>query len=254
MIYKYIEIKNKDNKIIRGVHNLPENTGKGKGLPTVIIVHGFTGNKLGNNFFFVRMSKYFTENGYGTFRFDFTGSGESDGEFEDMSLTSELNDMDSIINYVKTNLNVNKDKIYIIGHSMGGLITTLKAEDYKPKKIILLAPANDMHKTITERVYGSFIQNKEEVNYKGLKIKKEFISDLEKYKPYGKAKLYKGDVLIFRGSEDTAVSKETCVKTESTFPGTVEYYELDGVDHSFTNYNIRQYIMKKIKNFIEQDN
>lgn len=252
MKYNYIEIKNKKNEIIRGIQNLPDDISKNKKLPTIVIVHGHTGNKLGNSFFYVRMSKYFTEQGYCTFRFDFTGSGESDGEFENMTLSSELEDMDCIMDYIKYNKNVNREKIFIIGHSMGGLITTLKAQQYNPKKIILLAPANDMYESVVE-LYNTYGNNMEEIEYIGLKIKKEFMLDLGKYKPYEMAKLYNNDVLIFRGSNDNAVSKETCIKTERTFPGAVEYYELDGIDHSFVNYNIRQYIVKKIFNFIEQE-
>ncbi|QQK08362.1 alpha/beta hydrolase family protein [Miniphocaeibacter halophilus] len=252
MQYKNIELKNKNNLTIRGVENLPDKYDGVKKLPTIIIVHGHTGNKMGNAFFYVRMSKYFTSKGYATFRFDFTGSGESDGEFENMTLTSEIKDMDCIMDYVENCENVDTDNIFIIGHSMGGLITTLKAYEYKPKKIILLAPANDMYNSVVE-LYRNYGENMEEIEYLGLKIKKEFMLDMEKYKPYEKAALYKGDVLIFRGSEDTAVTKETCIKTERNFPGVVEYYELEGIDHSFVNYDIRQYIIKKICNFIEQE-
>ncbi len=249
MDYKYIELKNRNNLILRGIQNLPENTGKNERLPAVIIVHGHTGNKMGNAFFFVKMSKFFTSKGFTTFRFDFTGSGESDGEFEDMTLTSELNDMDNIYKSVETNINVDRNKIFIIGHSMGGLITTLKAYEYNPKKIILLAPANDMYNSVVG-MYNSTGGGREEIKYGGLKIKKEFMDDMGQYKPYEKASLYKGDVLIFRGSEDIAVPKGTCIQTEQSFPGSVEYLELKGIDHSFTDYDIRIYIMKKIYEFI----
>ncbi|MFY9284206.1 MAG: alpha/beta fold hydrolase [Miniphocaeibacter sp.] len=250
MQYKYIELKNKNNLTIRGVQNLPDEYKETEKLPTIIIVHGHTGNKMGNAFFYVRMSKYFTSKGYTSFRFDFTGSGESDGEFENMTLTSEINDMDSIMDYVKNCENVDVDNIFIIGHSMGGFITTLKAYEYKPKKIILLAPANDMFEGV-KKIYEGYGEDKEEVKYYGLKIKKSFMDDMEGYKPYEKAALYKGDVLILRGEVDMSVSKTTCEKTKEAFGENAEHIEIEGTDHSFTNYDIRSYMMDRIYDFIK---
>ena len=250
MQYKYIEIKNKDNLTLRGVQNLPDKVEKNQKLPTIIIIHGHTGNKIGRNFFFVKISKFFTQKGFTTFRFDLNGTGESDGEFEDMTLTSEMHDMDCIMEYVKKVKLVDTEKIYIIGHSMGGLITTLKASEYDLKKIILLAPANDMYKSVVY-MYEKFGEDLEEIKYFGLKIKKAFMEDKEKYRPYGKAKLYNGDVLIFRGSNDDAVSRETCIKTKNSFKGKAEYIEIENTDHSFTDYDVREVMLEKMYEFLK---
>ncbi|WP_100065804.1 alpha/beta hydrolase family protein [Miniphocaeibacter massiliensis] len=250
MQYKYIEIENEDNLTLRGVQNLPDKVEKHDKLPAIIIIHGHTGNKMGRNFFFVKMSKYFTKKGFTTFRFDLNGTGESDGEFENMTLTSEIHDMDCIVDYVKKDKHVNTESIFIIGHSMGGLIATLKACEYNPKKMVLLAPANDLYESLLS-MYNSFGKEVEEVKYFGLKIKKVFMDDMEKYKPYGRAKLYRGDTIIFRGSNDESVSRETCIKTKNAFKGKVEYIEIENTDHSFTDYDAREAMIEKIYEFLK---
>ncbi|MDL2310782.1 alpha/beta fold hydrolase [Peptostreptococcaceae bacterium OttesenSCG-928-C18] len=250
MQYKYIELNNSNNITLRGIQNLPDNVKKNELLPAIVIIHGHTGNKMGRNFFFVKMSKYFTEKGFTTFRFDLAGSGESDGEFEDMTLTSEIEDMDCIMNHIRNDKLVDNENIFIIGHSMGGLLATVKASDHNPKKLVLLAPANDMYDSVVY-MYNSFGEDLEEIKYFGLKIKKDFMEDMKKYKPYGSAKLYNGEVLIFRGSKDDAVSRETCIKTKNAFKCSTEYIELENIDHSFTDYDARELMLEKINEFLK---
>lgn len=249
MFYKYIELKNKENMTIRGIKNYPEQI-KDEKLPTIIIVHGLSGDKTGNKFFFVKMSKFFTEKNYQVFRFDFTGSGESDGEFENMTLSSEIHDIDCIMDYVNNDETVDKNNIIIIGHSLGGLITTLKAYEFNPKKIVLLAPANDLYKTAI-KLYEDQNNNVNLINFNGLKMKKDFVEDIQNYNPYEKASSYDGDVMIIWGTEDISVPKVTMENTIKSFRVPVEYIEIEGADHSFTNFETRDNIVERIYNFIK---
>ena len=80
-------------------------------------------------------------NGIATIRFDFDGHGDSDGEFCDMNVLSEILDAAKIIDYVRGLDFVTE--INILGHSQGALVGGMMAGYYREciSKLIMLAPA-----------------------------------------------------------------------------------------------------------------
>ena len=84
-----IEFVNRNGLTLRGIATMPDGEGH---FPTVINLHGFGGMKAGYKGLHITMARALAEEGIGCIRFDFSYNGESDGEFEDMTFTSLLND------------------------------------------------------------------------------------------------------------------------------------------------------------------
>jgi len=149
-----VEIISNGN-ILRGMVNKPDDIiGK---VPTVIILHGFGGNKMGPHFIFVKLSRLLETIGIASVRFDFAGSGESDGEFSEMTVSGELCDARSILQYVKTLDFVDTKNIAIVGFSMGGAIASMLAAEYKKyiHSLCLWAPAGNMGEIVLKDWIGS---------------------------------------------------------------------------------------------------
>lgn len=91
---KQVEITNRDGHILRGIVNIPED---GTRFPAIVNVHGFTGNKSGYKSIYTHTARFLAEHGFASVRFDLYGNGESDGEFEDMTFTGILHDIEDII-------------------------------------------------------------------------------------------------------------------------------------------------------------
>ena len=149
--------------IKRMLHTPDGFTGK---VPMALIFHGFTGNKMEPHFIFVKLSRMLEKAGIASLRFDFLGSGESDGEFKDMTLSGELKDAEAILEYAKSLDFVDQDKIYAVGLSMGGAVASMLAglhsEDIAA--LCLWAPAGNM---------GELIQNSiREMEAAGVNISK----------------------------------------------------------------------------------
>ena len=68
-----------------------------------IFAHCFTCNK--NLLAVKNISRALTSKGFGVLRFDFTGLGESDGDFSDTNFSSNVEDLVSAANYLKINYN-----------------------------------------------------------------------------------------------------------------------------------------------------
>lgn len=90
----YSEIEYQGN-IMRGFHdNASSDT-------VAIITHGIGGNKLGHKFIFKQFADYCVYNNISVLRYDFVGTGESDGLFEDTRHSDQVNQVKKIIDYAE---------------------------------------------------------------------------------------------------------------------------------------------------------
>lgn len=274
MKYLYQDLKKDDGITLRGVVNLPDNFDEKKKYKSIIFFHGLSGDRNGSKWFRITNAKYLCDRGYVVIRFDFSGSGESDGSFYDMTLTRELDEARLIVEFVKNLPYIDQEEISWYGHSLGGLISCLLAKELSPKSLVLLAPACDITKPeylidksmalemIIDRTsdYKNYEDRKnllnrlpiEEYDFGGVKIHKNFFVDLLQYDAYEKASLYNKNVLIIRGSLDDLVDRKSNEKLSDTFKE-ASYVEIENTDHSFTNEDARDKVYKIIYEFLEKE-
>ncbi len=94
---KYVEIK-RDDLTLRGMLHIPNDVSQK--VPMVIILHGFCDDRNEINFVHNELSQRLCKLGIASVRFDMNGSGESDGKFEDMTISSEILDAKAILECV----------------------------------------------------------------------------------------------------------------------------------------------------------
>lgn len=91
---------------------------------TVLLLHGFTSSHLGPKYSFVNLARRLAENGYNVFRFDYGGSGDSEGDFSDQNLDTAVTDAINAVEYLDSQ-GVDVDALGFVGHSMGGSVAIL---------------------------------------------------------------------------------------------------------------------------------
>lgn len=84
------------------------------------------------------MADHLTKNGIGVLRFDDRGVGESEGIFSLATTLDFASDVEAAIDYLKSRRDVDVKKIGLIGHSEGGMIAPLVANDKKEVAFIVL--------------------------------------------------------------------------------------------------------------------
>ncbi len=145
---------------INGVHDKPILTDVfcGSGItskPVVIFCHGYKGFKDWGAWNL--MAKQFAEAGFCFIKFNFSfngGTPEQPIDFPDLeafannNYSKELDDLKTIIDWVcndlRQNYNIDLSNISLVGHSRGGGIVNIKAqEDSRIKKVINIAGVSD---------------------------------------------------------------------------------------------------------------
>ncbi len=253
---KYVELKKK-NGTLRGMLHLPENIeGKSK-IPGVILYHGFTGNRMEPSFIFVRFSRLLAEHGIASVRFDFLNSGESDGSFEKMTLSEEIEDAEDILNYFSSLEPIDEKNIFLLGLSMGGSIAGYVAGKHskKLKGLILWAPAGEMALFIEEREKltssGNFTGNPKDIN--GLLLGDVFIEDVKQLSILEMTADYRGPATIIHGTGDESVPPEVSRRYKDIFGDRSELTMIDGADHTFQGLNWGKKLFSTSLEFIQKN-
>ena len=106
--------------------------------PVVVICHGFTSWK--DEPLLVAVANDARKAGLPVVRFDFNGHGESGGDFSKMTVTSELDDLKRIMEWI--GIQPWGGAFLLVGHSQGGVVSGMACGMYGGiKGAVLLAPA-----------------------------------------------------------------------------------------------------------------
>lgn len=110
--------------------------------PGIVWLGGFRSDMLGTKASF--LDEWARQRKRSFVRFDYSGHGESDGKFEDGTITNWIGDSNAILNQVADGLQI------LVGSSMGGWIATALAiaNPDRIAAIVFIAPAPDF----TERL------------------------------------------------------------------------------------------------------
>lgn len=250
---KAVEIKT-GGLTLRGMLHTPEGA-SGK-VPMICIFHGFTGNKMEPHFIFVKLSRLLEKSGIASVRFDFGGSGESDGDFIDMTMSRELEEAKAILHYVKTLDFVDSRNIGVTGLSMGGAIASVLAGDCRDdiKALCLWAPASNMAELIMRDKTDNDIQLMRKAGYHdlgGLLLGTGFADDVRNFDIYGKAAAYDKNVLLLHGDNDQTVPLSTSEHYLEIYETRGCLHVIEGGDHTFNRKEWEEDVLDYTIGFFE---
>ena len=244
---------NNEEQII-GVLHVPDSLKKGERAPAIVMLHGFTGHKSEAHRLFVHVARALCNAGYIVLRFDFRGSGDSDGEFEDMTVPGEVSDAARAVDFISELDMADPKKIGVIGLSMGGRVAAILASKDKRIKFVILYSAaltslkekflkglgkEDLEKL--ERGEAVHIGN-------GWYLKKGFFETVDSPVPLEVLDKIKVPVLIIHGDSDKVVPLDGAIKGYEMLKNLNdrnELYIIKGGDHVFTRKEHTQEVIEK---------
>ncbi len=200
-----------------------------------IFAHCFTCSKNLNAV--SNISRTLTQNGIAVLRFDFTGLGQSQGDFSDTNFSSNVEDIVAAAEFLTS---FYQAPSLLIGHSLGGAAVLMAAQHIPSIKAVATvgAPAEPAH------VANQFGYQIEEIEDKGIAkvqlagrpftVKKQFLDDIRSTKlktaihNLGKA------LLILHSPQDGTVSINNATKIYLAAKHPRSFVSLDGADHLLT--------------------
>jgi len=259
MVEKFVEFENQGQKI-RGMIHLPED-GQGK-YPGVILLHGFTGNRYEPFFMFVRFSRYLAKKGIASLRFDFRCSGESEGTFEEMTISGEISDAEKALEFFENLKEIDENKIALVGLSMGGLVAacTSGRNSDKIKATVLWSAVGNMYELVSKSMkenHGiedlAVIQNLGRISHAGLYLGKDFFRDLKEVNGFNGISKFKGNVLICHCKKDPVVPYEHALKYKEVLKDRAQLVPFEGSEHTFGKVEMLEKLFKVSGEFLVKE-
>lgn len=253
-----MKIKNRNGQNIDVVIGEAPNA---KGI--VFVMHGLGGFKEQEH---IKMfAETFVEKGITSIRFDTTNTyGESDGNYEDATVTNYYSDLEDVIEWAQTQ-KWYQEPFYLIGHSLGGLSTALYAERHLGK-VKGLAPistvvsgklSEEAHKEFEPESYDTWQKTgwrvQESKSKPGVmkKLKWSHMADRLQYDLIPGARLLTMPVLLITGEKDTATPPKHVEVLYQALPGPVKlHFVIPGAPHTFREPTHLQDIKQLIESWI----
>lgn len=251
---KYVEIESL-GQTLRGMMHIPPAL-KGK-IPFVILFHGFQDDRNEINFVHTELSRKLCKLGIGSVRFDFIGSGESDGVFSDITVSKEVQNGIDILEFVRTLDFVDLERIAIHGLSLGGCVASMVAgrQREKVRALSLWCPAHDLvYNLRNKKLCGQDIKEYEEgIDVEGLCLSWDFYKDCQEIDPFQEASRFDKHVNLVHGDSDTTASVNVSQKLKEIYQDRAKLLIVNGADHRFTSFAYRQARMDSAIQFLREE-
>ena len=234
-----------------GILHLPEKKGK---FPLVVICHGFGSTKSRRRL--VALARGLAKKGIAAFRFDFEGCGDSEGDLKNTTIKNEVLDLELAIKKILRQRNIDKQRIVLMGESLGAAIVLsyLTRNKFSAKILVFWAPAFNQKKLIPIWYTRSEIKKWRKQGYF---IRKEKIMGINYFKE-NKDKDYSpllskinAPILIIHGKKDDIVplkfSKELAKKYKN-----IKLKIYPKAEHKFEDYYIQQELIKDTADWIKK--
>lgn len=206
----------------------------GPNAPCVLVSHGLESSKDSEKW--LVLASRLCDAGIASLRFSYRGCGEGEGEsegrFEDTTLSSRVADFRAALDYVRGREEVDRSRLGVIGSSFGGLVAvTAGCADIKA--LVLLAtpltipiPGKEAIAALRKKGYMELSE--------GRRLLIGFYDDLLLYDPPEAAKNINCPILIIHGSEDdiVPVGDAHLIYTRAKGPKRLEI--VPGGDHTFS--------------------
>ncbi len=108
--------------------------------PIVVFLHGFASSKHGSGRCYVYLAELLAKEGIATLRFDFRGSGDSEGDLSEMTLEDLVSDANVVFNHLVNIEGIDSERCGFFGSSLGGTVAILSSITQEVKALALWAP------------------------------------------------------------------------------------------------------------------
>jgi pimeloyl-ACP methyl ester carboxylesterase len=234
------------NLIVGDLHRIGAGSGR-----WLVLCHGMESTRGGTKQ--QAIVERFAPAGYNVLRFDFSYVGDSEGEYEDLTVSGEVDDALGALDFMHE---FGASECTLVGSSLGGLVALLAASHvpFLVSRIAVIAAVADSRiftdgldeKAITEwrtrgrrRVGNGF-------------LKPGFLDDVLKIDAPRAMKALTMPVLVMHGDADTVVPIAHAETIRRSVSGTCEVVTFGGVGHRFEEPGALDRLLDVLEDWLER--
>lgn len=211
----------------------------GPGGPVVVICHGFTGGKEGGGMA-MDMGEELGTRGFNTLLFDFSGSGESEGLFENITLANQVDDLKSAVDWC---IAAGMGPVFTLGRSFGGTTAICHgATDHRVAGVCTWAAPARLKELFTEFAEDPVDDEGDLYAMAGeegiIYLRKAFFDDLDRHDvPALAGRISPRPLLVIQGEKDAVVEPADAGLIYAGAREPKEVLYIPGADHQFSQHH-----------------
>ena len=253
-----LEFENSNGEVLAGLLELPERVDEISSF--ALFAHCFTCGK--DIAAASRISRALAAKGIAVLRFDFTGLGNSDGDFANTNFSSNIEDLVQAAKALEAQYRAPQ---ILIGHSLGGAAVLGAAAKLDSIKAVVTigAPATAQHVAHLFKEKEAQIEAQGEavvaLGTREFPIKKQFLDDIDQYSSTEKIRQLGAALLVFHSPLDTIVSIDEAGRIFQAARHPKSFISLDKADHLLSKAADAEYVATTIASWasryldLEQD-
>jgi putative redox protein len=240
MHFQNVTFENPRGNMLAARLDLPDGD---RPVACALFAHCFTCSKnlkaVGN------ISRALTDQGFAVLRFDFTGLGESEGDFAETTFSTDVEDLVAAARYMEHNLDAPS---ILIGHSLGGAAVLQAASDIDSAKAVATVGApfdpghvsqhfEDSIDTIEERGAARVT-----LSGRTFTVTKQFVDDLAATRMEASIGGLDRALMIFHSPVDQIVGIDNAAKIFQAAKHPKSFVSLDQADHLLMDESDSRYV------------
>lgn len=233
-----VEFENRRHRLLRGMIHRPESRTRGRRFAGVVFFHGFTGDRMESHWIFIKCARALAKAGIASLRFDFGGSGESEGDFREVTLRSEINDAVDSVAYFRRQKEIDPARVGLCGLSLGGCIAACIAHRVQAKAAVLWSAV--AHPAVLREIAATLatpLPGRSDLwEYDAREVSRRFLDDAAKIDAAQLLGRFEGPTLIVHPGRDAHVPVSHAEDLFRASRATAkQQVVIAGADHTFTS-------------------
>ena len=232
------EFENEEGQRLAGLLELPDAQPRAFAL----FAHCFTCSK--DIAAASRITRALSAQGIATLRFDFTGLGNSDGDFANTNFSSNLSDLIAAAQFLWDEYD---PPTLLIGHSLGGAAVLAAAQELDSVKAVVTigAPASAKH---VEHLFAAARPEIEageatvDLGGRSFTIKRQFLEDIDRYSSTDHIAKLDAALLVLHSPVDSTVKIDEATRIFSVARHPKSFVSLDSADHLLSKREDSEYV------------
>ena len=235
-----IYFKNHDGENLAGTLHLPDQPSQFG----IVLGHCFTCTR--HTTILRRLAKDLIEEGFIALRFDFSGNGQSEGEFSQSTYSKQITEMQKAVEIVASN---GAAWIGMAGHSMGGLISFLTASQTESVNAVCAIGSRLTAMKATHflsQTQREILENTGQVSFTSrgrfLTVTEDFFSDADRFELQQILQAFHKPLLMIHGDQDKIIPVREANRAREISTRSVDVEIIAGGDHMFSREDHREMV------------